>query len=646
MKRIITILLLAAGAFAAGCQHDAADEGRIATGGYARFTGGTNTLTRTSVTADEGALSIAWKTGDCVGIFGRSGAQTLGANYAYDVVPDAEDGASCLFRCKNDREAYQNPAAGDTYYAYYPYSIHAGSDPRAVAISLPALQHQSAADETDNIEALGFMKAIPATAATAESGVNIEFHNVFAIVELKLSLAAASTLSQVEVSQLRLTSTAADLAIPSGEIDLTAPVEAGYATLPVTVKEGSRSVTMAFSGTAPVTRKEASFWFVVAPGTHPAGSITLEVTAAANGSVNTIVLPGDVTFLSNRHYTKHIELNLEDFRSDDTFDVVPEATTVRQGEPLAFQLFGPAMNGQFWSGEEGHRYAFSEVGETVNAEIFLRFGTEYVNGFQRECGSVKYSTDFSGVFDEASVKAATWTDVTGQFKLPPVISGSSASNRGPDEARGSRVAGAPYDLYDSGTVEISSWFPDDDTPVWFAFFYHVGQKNDDWVDPVTGVKTGYTRTMWYIYYLSAEYAYPGEARTPLFSAGLPISDLATGGTTDWSTMNCVMWSSYDGESNPCASASATGIKVFRMTASANPKEDRDAQLITNPIRRPAARISSADTGETFVKSSGDPETLTHTFAAPGVYTVTFVGELPKLAGVEVVVREFTITVTE
>lgn len=646
MKRIINILILAAGAFAAACQQDATDGGGIVTGDYVTFTGGMNTLTRTQIAVEAGKMSIEWKGGDCVGIYGRRGDHTLGANYAYDVQPDGANAASCLFRCKNEREAYQNPVAGDAFYAYYPYSAHAGSDPKAVAVSLPAKQHQSTTDALDNIEALGFMKSVPASAATAESGVNLEFHNVFAIVELKLKLAAPSTLSEVPISQIRMTSTAADLVIPSGEIDLTAPVEAGYSNIPVTVNQGSRSVTMAFSGMAPVTKKEGSFYFVVAPGTHPAGSITLEVTAAANGSVNTIELPGDVTFLSNRHYTKSVELRLDDFKSEDTFDVIPESTTVRKGEALSFQLVGPAMNGEFWSGEKGHRYAFAQVGETVDAEVFLRFGSEYVNGLQRNSGSVKYSTDFSGDYTEASVKAATWIDVTNQFQLPPYISGSSASNPSPDAARGGRLAGKPYDAYDSGTVDISSWFKDEQTPLYVAFFYHVDKKNANAVDEWTG-KTGNTRTMWYLYYVSAEYAYPNdEVRTPLFSAGLSTSDLQEGGDTNWSGMNIVHWSSYDGEKNTCSTQGATGITVIRMTASANPTSDRDAQCITSAIMRPAAHVLSADTGEAFVKESDDSKTLTYTFETPGIYTVTFVGELPTLAGFEKAVREFTITVTE
>ena len=646
MKRIINILILAAGTFAAGCQQDATDAGRIATGEYVAFTGGMNALTRTQIAVEAGKMSIGWESGDCVGIYGRRGALALGANDAYDVQPDAENAASCLFRCKNDREAYQNPAAGDTFYAYWPYSAHAGSNPEAVAVSLPAFQHQSTTGELDNVDASGFMKAVPVSAATAESGVNLEFHNVFAIVELKLKLSASSTLAQVPISQLRMTSTAADLVIPSGEIDLTAPVEAGYSNIPVTVKEGSRSVTMAFSGMAPVTYEEGSFYFVVAPGAHPAGSITLEVTAAADGSVNTIVLPGDVTFRSNRHYTKSVELNLEDFKSGDAFEIKPEATTVRKGEPLRFELSGPASSLVFWSGEAGHRYEFANEGSRSEASVFLRFGSEYVNGLQRNSGSVKYSTDFSGVYTEASVKAATWIDATSQFKLPPFISGSSASNPSPDEARGGRLAGKPYDTYDSGTVDISSWFKDEQTPLYVAFFYHVDKKNANAVDEWTG-KKGNTRTMWYLYYVSAEYAYPeDEVRTPLFSAGLSTSDLQEGGDTNWSGMNLVHWSSYDGEKNTCSTQGATGITVIRMTASANPTADRDAQCITSAIRRPAAHVQSADTGLEVGGEGVVPASFEYVFAAPGTYTVTFVAQLPTLAGSKQVVEEFTVTVTE
>lgn len=180
----------------------------------------------------------------------------------------------------------------------------------------------------ENPANLGFMKAVPATVKDPASGVNFEFHNVFAIVELKLRLNAASSMSSVPIRSIRMSSSSTDLVAPQAEIDLTAPVETGYSILPVTVKEGGRSANLTFDETAQLTKKDGSFYFVVLPGSHPAGDITLEVTAIDN-SVNTVTLPGDVEFRSNRHYTKSVELALDGFKQQEQFDVTPASQTVK-----------------------------------------------------------------------------------------------------------------------------------------------------------------------------------------------------------------------------------------------------------------------------------------------------------------------------
>ena len=167
---------------------------------------------------------------------------------------------------------------------------------------------------------------------------------------------------------------------------------------------------------------------------------------------------------------------LDGFKQKEQFDVTPAVRTVKAGEPLQFDFSGKADGIVFWSGEEGHDYEKSDIGGTLEASVFLDFGSLYVNGCQRNCGSVRYSTDFNGIYDEASVKAATWTDVSSQFILPPWISGTSTPNVTDPEAN---AYGTPYD---SGTVDITSWFHDYETPVYFAFFYHVDKSDANFVD--------------------------------------------------------------------------------------------------------------------------------------------------------------------
>lgn len=618
--------MLLAAAVSAACQTDVADGTQSVADGYVRFSSGKITQTRTVIGKEDETLTVAWDAGDLVGIYGSAESRNLGDNYPYEVQEISEKGEACIFRYLNPGQAFQNPARDNTYYAYYPYDEDAGTSPAAVALSLPAEQYQSAAGSTENPANLGFMKAVPATVKDPASGVNFEFHNVFAIVELKLRLNATSSMSSVPIRSIRMSSSSTDLVAPQAEIDLTAPVETGYFILPVTVKEGGRSANLTFDETAQQTKKDGSFYFVVLPGSHPAGDITLEVTAIDN-SVNTVTLPGDVEFRSNRHYTKSVELALDGFKQQEQFDVTPASQTVKTGETLQFDFSGKADDIVFWSGEEGHDYSKSDIGGTFEASVFLNFGSLYINGCQRNCGSVRYSTDFSGIYDDAAVKAATWTDVSELFTLPPYISGSSDKNPGEAEAN---LSGNPYD---SGTVDITSWFKDYDTPVYFAFFYHVHTPDPNFVDE-KGSGRPNNRTMWDLYYCEVSGAYPGDSAPSRIlgfnSENQSAMTLVTPNT--WSTKN------------PCKMGQSTsGTKVIRMTEDNAPSGDKDAYCITRAIYRPAAQIISSDTGVTI---SATGEGYEHVFSTPGVYNVVFVITVPTLAGNEEVVKRFEITVTE
>lgn len=624
MKQIIRLFITLAAAASAACQTDTADDKHAAAADHVRFSSEEIAHTRTVVGKEEGTLTVNWVSGDLIGIYGAAENRSLGSNYPYEARVTDEEGGGCTFRYLNPGQTFQNPARGNLFYAYYPYDADAGTTAGSVALSLPEEQYQSAAGTTENPAKLGFMKAVPTAVTDPEAIVNFEFHNVFAIVELQLSLNAASTMNSVPIRSIRMTSSSSDLIAPQAEIDLTTPVEGGYSVLPVTVLEGGRSANLTFDATASLTKQPGSFYFVLLPGSHPSGSITLEVTAIDN-SVNTVTLSGDVEFRSNRHYTKSVELALEEFRQKEPFAVTPAALSVKAGESLRFDFSGKASGIVFWSGEEGHDYEKSEIGDIIEASVFLSFGSLYVNGCQRNCGSVKYSTDFNGTYDEASVKAATWTDVSSQFMLPPWISGSSAANVTDPEAN---AYGTPYD---SGTVDITSWFRDYETPVYFAFFYHLEKSDANFVDEKTGKPNN--RTMWDLYYCQVSKSYPGDSSpTRFFYFDGP----------EQSSVELVMPASWNA-SYPCVkNVTAAGKKVIRMTEANKPSGSRDAYCITHAIYRPEAQILPADSGVTVPSGNS----YGYVFTTPGVYRVAFVATIPTLAGDAKAVERFEITVTE
>ena len=258
-------------AMLAGCQ-DAPIPGDN-TENYFSFSAGV-AKTRTEAIVEDDGLTFRWTDRDEVGIYGIQDDRSLGDNYAYTAYPDSEDAANCVFRFSTYGQAYQNVAAGSEFYAYYPYDPAANeSTPGALPIVLPAEQQQLTAGSPDHLARYGFMTAAPVRIADPAKGAGFNFRNLYTIVELKLKMAASSSLEEVPVKQIRITSAATDLAIVRGTTDLTA-VERR-----IDIIEGGKSVTMTFGQTASLAKSERSFYFVVAPGNHPDGDITLEVTA-------------------------------------------------------------------------------------------------------------------------------------------------------------------------------------------------------------------------------------------------------------------------------------------------------------------------------------------------------------------------------
>lgn len=201
------------------------------------------------------------------------------------------------------------------------------------------------------------------------------------------------------------------------------------------------------------------------------------------------------------------------------------------------------------------------------------------------------------------MKAATWTDYSSQFILPPWISGTSTPNVTDPEAN---AYGTPYD---SGTVDITSWFHDYETPVYFAFFYHVDKSDANFVDEKTGKPNN--RTIWDLYYCRVSKSYPGDSKPSVFFRFEGA---------DQSSVELVKPASWNA-SNPCAkNTTAAGQKVIRMTEANKPSGNRDAYCITHAIYRPAAQIISSDTGITVPAAD---EGYAYVFANPGIYNIGF-----------------------
>ena len=101
------------------------------------------------------------------------------------------------------------------------------------------------------------------------------------------------------------------------------------------------------------------------------------------------------------------------------FDVTTEAATYKAGQEITFNIKGGnAHIISFYSGETLDDYAFKDgrVINVVGAGVTMAFQNSVQTGTQVDQLSVLYSTDFNGDYSSlATVKAATWTDITGRF---------------------------------------------------------------------------------------------------------------------------------------------------------------------------------------------------------------------------------------
>lgn len=134
------------------------------------------------------------------------------------------------------------------------------------------------------------------------------------------------------------------------------------------------------------------------------------------------------------------------------FDVVVPKLTHKVGEEVDFNITGNPNTITFYSGERGNGYDFKDKERVYQTSTSLSFIAAKYAGNNTNCATLKYSTNFNGTYDIASVRQATWTDISSRFNIPN-INGSSAI------------------FEPSGNSDISSLFPDANTPIYFAWFF-------------------------------------------------------------------------------------------------------------------------------------------------------------------------------
>ena len=304
MKKITTakaIALLAASALLAACNDD---EQPLLAGGNSVIEAvcpapdADGRATRSAIVATEyssGEIGVNWLPTDQIGVYGTATANACFANQSEQ---------------ETDKASFAgNLQSGDTpQYAYYPYTVTAGTDPTALKGTLPLTQHYSTA--TRELE--GDWKVGTPQGGSASK---FTFEHIFAF--LKFDINAEGT----DVAGERLLSVS--LTIPDKQLggDFTCNLATRAATF--TPATDASTVTMEWTDRPELTANTFHGYMSVAPATGISGKeICIKITTNLHIITFTETMKADA-FQANTYYT--VPLALKRFKDKWTMEENPDA---------------------------------------------------------------------------------------------------------------------------------------------------------------------------------------------------------------------------------------------------------------------------------------------------------------------------------
>lgn len=130
-----------------------------------------NDLTRTTLGQDGDTYNIYWALNDSIGVFS-----------------DASDNAQFVLNSiGQDQVAFQGTLAGEPTCAYYPYAAGAGTDPKALSMTLPAIQVQTGEGPNMAYD----LKSGQKTGGSAQAGYTFTFAQKLTLLRFTLTPNAA-----------------------------------------------------------------------------------------------------------------------------------------------------------------------------------------------------------------------------------------------------------------------------------------------------------------------------------------------------------------------------------------------------------------------------------------------------------------------
>ncbi|MCD0486974.1 DUF5017 domain-containing protein [Pedobacter sp. MC2016-14] len=263
------------------------------------------------------------------------------------------------------------------------------------------------------------------------------------------------------------------------------------------------------------------------------------------------------------------------------FEVQTTALTYKKGEEITFKFSGNPDNITFYSGEAGKDYTYRNR-TSLPGKLQIQFSSLVDRGVRNNL-SLMVTNDISGTINSGIVETVKWTDVSSRAVF------STGADNTP-----------------SGVVDLSD-FSDQGKPVTVAFKY-------------TDVKSTVQQNRWVIRTFSASSVRNGQAT--------PLAVMADAGWVGISFKN------------PAITWTITTAQLL-MYGGAVGLDDNEDWVISKQLD---PNFIKSDIGYVLKDISTRPSDFSYSYAAAGVYKVTFLASNRIGTEYKEVVKEIVLTI--
>lgn len=333
-------------------------------------------------------LNLSWEKGDKIGVFMHDDTGICSDVYTAEDVGRVTGKTEFMGTLTFEENGLEH-----TFYAYYPQTGDAAAEePTAVPVTVPDIQTQQGTT-TNHLAGLNLLAAEPVRATAPEDktaaapDVNLRFHPVLALVEVRLAAYKVMDMEAQTVSILASEGSPA-LAVSGATMDVTKPYGSGFAaisggmvssTVTLTVDGGAmlpKSQTLTFPGDQEPTADPStvfSAYLAVCPGDFSGRELTFRITTSKG--LFSFTVPGPKLECGKKYIAAFVlgEEEPDDSIWDGTaeepaaMDHAAKTISIANGRELAW--LANAVNGTITENVPDATFAGYEVALTADIDL-------------------------------------------------------------------------------------------------------------------------------------------------------------------------------------------------------------------------------------------------------------------------------------